>query len=240
MNTSTLLAPGAPKLESGAYRMRDGRVVGVEIKQLPHGRALLLVDGAANLWEVSAAQLARVAAGWARFVLRVAPASRADVARFVTEVHRHHDAPVGDVFRLALVDDTGAVRGVASVGRPVAPKLDDGWTLEVNRVATDGVHNGCSLLYGACRRIAWTMGYRRMVTYTLPEEGGASLRAAGWTCDGEVGRSKMGWSSRPGRRDVVLPEKTRWSCANSAASQVETAWPWPEAESPQLALWESE
>lgn len=31
------------------------------------------------------------------------------------------------------------------------------------------------------------MGYRRLITYTLPQEGGASLRAAGWKCIGERG-----------------------------------------------------
>ena len=57
------------------------------------------------------------------------PASRAQVAAFIGATHRHHRPPVGDVFRLACVDATGAIRGVASVGRPVAPRADDGWTL---------------------------------------------------------------------------------------------------------------
>jgi hypothetical protein len=35
------------------------------------------------------------------------------------------------------------------VGRPVARMVDDGWTLEVNRVATDGTKNACSILYAA-------------------------------------------------------------------------------------------
>lgn len=125
-------------------------------------------------------------------MLTIIPASRADVAAFIARTHRHHKPPAGDVFRLAVVDETGAVRGVASVGRPVARMLDDGWTLEVNRVATDGAKNACSLLYGAARRVAWTMGYRRILTYTLPEEGGASLRAAGWTLDGATGGARAG------------------------------------------------
>lgn len=56
--------PVAPKLESGTYRMRDGRVV--EVEPLPHGRALLLVAGATNLWEMTASQWARQAVGWVR------------------------------------------------------------------------------------------------------------------------------------------------------------------------------
>lgn len=158
-------------------------------------------------------------------MLRVVPASRADVSAFIAATHRNHKPPVGDVFRLAVVDDTGAVRGVASVGRPVARMLDDGWTLEVNRVATDGVRNGCSILYGAARRIAWTMGYRRILTYTLPEEGGASLRAAGWTEDGEAGGGEWSSPSRPREAVCRSDIKTRWSCVNPAASPVDPVWP---------------
>ena len=169
--------------------------------------------------------------------LRIAPASRADVAAYIARIHRNHKPPAGDVFRLALVDEAGTVRGVASVGRPVARMLDDGWTLEVNRVATDGARNGCSLLYGACRRIAWTMGYRRIVTYTLPEEGGASLRAAGWACDGGSGGGEWSRPSRErGEADRADP-KLRWSCVNPDASPVDTVW--PEADvSPQVGLFD--
>ena len=126
---------------------------------------------------------------------------------------------------MACVDETGTVRGVASIGRPVARMLDDGWTLEVRRVATDGVHNGCSLLYGAARRIGWAMGYRRIVTYTLPEEGGASLRAAGWTADGKAGGGQWGRAARHRKMADRADVKIRWSCVNPAASGVDTVWP---------------
>jgi hypothetical protein len=95
----------------------------------------------------------------------------------------------------------------------VARLLDDGLTLEVNRVATDGCPNACSALYGACRRVAKEMGFRRILTYTLPEEGGASLRGAGWACAGEAGGRS--WD-KPGRRRVdkapTCP-KIRWEVA---------------------------
>jgi hypothetical protein len=158
--------------------------------------------------------------------IKVVPASRADVAAFITQIHRNHKPPCGDIFRLACVDETGKVRGVASIGRPVARMLDDGWTLEVSRVATDGVTNGCSLLYGASRKIAWAMGYRRMFTYTLPEEGGASLRASGWIEDGAAGGGE-GWLKHPRNSGKVERSdiKIRWSCMNQAASSVETEWP---------------
>ncbi|MFR8331722.1 MAG: XF1762 family protein [Oscillospiraceae bacterium] len=43
----------------------------------------------------------------------------------------------------------GRLAGVAIVGRPVSRYLDDGRTLEVNRLCTDGTKNACSFLYGA-------------------------------------------------------------------------------------------
>lgn len=104
--------------------------------------------------------------------LTIVPCSRAQAQAYVNELHRHHRASVTGVFQLAVVDESGLVRGVAMVGRPVARPLCDGLTLEVNRVATDGCPNACSALYGAAWRAAKSLGYRRMVTYTLPSEGG--------------------------------------------------------------------
>ena len=57
---------------------------------------------------------------------------------------------------------------------------DDGATIEVTRVATDGCPNACSALYGAAWRAAKALGYERLGTYTLASEPGTSLRAAGW------------------------------------------------------------
>lgn len=94
--------------------------------------------------------------------------------------------------------------GVAIVGRPVSRRLDDRLTLEVTRVATDGTPNACSALYGACARAAREMGYARIVTYTLAEEPGTSLRAAGWERDGESPGGSWSKPSRPRPRDVTL------------------------------------
>lgn len=107
------------------------------------------------------------------------PISLRDARAFVAAVHRHHDAPQGGKFAVAAWHE-GKHVGVAIVGRPVSRVLDDGWTAEVTRVATDGTRNACSFLYGAAKRAAQAMGYARVITYTLPEESGASLRAVGW------------------------------------------------------------
>ena len=75
--------------------------------------------------------------------------------------------------------------------------LDNGLTLEVNRVATDGTPNACSALYGAARRAAFALGYKKLVTYILDTEPGTSLRAAGWKCIGLAGGGKWGRQERP-------------------------------------------
>lgn len=104
--------------------------------------------------------------------LHVVPCELSEANAFVKRYHRHHQPVPGHRFSLAVADETNTVRGVAIVGRPVARMNQDGWTLEVNRVATDGCPNACSALYGAAWRAARALGYRRLITYTLPEEGG--------------------------------------------------------------------
>lgn len=148
--------------------------------------------------------------------LYLVPMYRIEARAFINRWHRHHAAPVAEKFCLGAVDANGVVRGVATVGRPVARMLDDGWTLEATRVATDGTRNAGSFLYGACRRATFALGYRKLVTYNLPSESGSSLRGAGWRVVGEVkGRS---WSCRS--RPRVTPElgdKLRWEAESPTA-----------------------
>lgn len=128
---------------------------------------------------------------------------------FVNKHHRHHRAPQGGLFAVA-VSDGHTIRGVAIVGRPVARHLGDDWTAEVTRCCTDGAKNACSMLYGACWRAARALGYRKLITYTLAEESGSSLRGAGWKI---VGKTSGGSWSRPSRPRVdlhPLQEKFRW------------------------------
>ena len=141
--------------------------------------------------------------------LTICPLTLAEANEFVRTHHRHHKPTVGGKFAIGVADEAGTVHGVAIVGRPVSRMLDDGWTVEVNRVATNGAENACSMLYGAAWRAARAMGYRRAVTYTLPQEGGTSLRAAGWKLIGEAGGGQWGSAKRP--RVTAHPElKLRW------------------------------
>lgn len=111
-------------------------------------------------------------------MLEVCPMTLREANAYVEQYHRHHGPVVGHKFSIGLSDGEKIV-GVAIVGRPVARHLDDGWTLEVNRLCTDGTRNACSMLYAAAWRAARAMGYKRLVTYILDTENGASLRAAG-------------------------------------------------------------
>lgn len=129
--------------------------------------------------------------------------------RYVKDHHRHHRPPNGGLFAIGLAEGDQIV-GVVIVGRPVARMLADGFTCEVTRLATDGTRNACSMLYRAAWRAAKAMGYRRLVTYTLPEEGGASLRGAGFRLIGSAGGGTWNRQTRP-RVDLHPTQvKLRW------------------------------
>ena len=123
-------------------------------------------------------------------MLKVRPISIHEANIFVERFHRHHGKKVGCKFAIAVYGDQ--LHGVAICANPVARNADDGLTLEVARLCTDGTHNACSILYGACARIAKDMGYRKIQTYILQSESGASLKASGWICEGEAGRPSWG------------------------------------------------
>lgn len=144
--------------------------------------------------------------------LEIVPVTLAEANEFVRRYHRHH-GPIGNQhkFCVAVADDNRIV-GVAIVGLPVARHLCDGWTLEVRRTCTDGTKNANSMLYAACWRAAKALGYRRLITYTLPSESGSSLKAAGWKC---VAQTQGDTWNRPncGRPRVDLhpnQPKLRW------------------------------
>lgn len=141
--------------------------------------------------------------------LQVVPCTLASAKEFVRQHHRHHRPPVGGLFAVAVAVGADVV-GVAIVGRPVARGLQDEWTAEVTRVATDGTRNACSKLYGACWRAARALGWRRLVTYTLDSESGASLRGAGWSVVGEVRGRSWSCQSRPRVDKHPLQGKLRW------------------------------
>ena len=142
-------------------------------------------------------------------MLSLCPISLKEANAFVVQLHRHHKPVPGHKFSIAVTDGE-MVRGVAIIGRPVARLSDDGRTLEVNRVCTDGAKNACSMLYGAAWRATKALGYQRLITYTLPDEGGASLLAAGWRLIGQTGGGRWSRNNRPRVDTHPLQQKLRW------------------------------
>ncbi|HMM78122.1 MAG TPA: hypothetical protein PJ986_20660 [Gammaproteobacteria bacterium] len=146
--------------------------------------------------------------------MRITPITLREANAFVALHHRHHQPARGCIACVAVsakLDSGGfGVCGVAIIGRPVARMLDDGWTAEVTRCCTDGTRNAPSMLYGAAWRAVRALGYSRLVTNTLPEEGSASLRGAGWRCLGVAGGGS--WNRRERPRVDVHPtqQKLRW------------------------------
>lgn len=141
--------------------------------------------------------------------LSLVPLDLAEANAFVAEHHRHHRPVVGHKFSLGAVAEERVV-GICIVGRPVSRMRDDGATLEVTRLCTDGTRNACSFLYGAAARAAFALGFKRIGTYTLPEEGGASLRGAGWKLIGERGGGSWSRPSRPTIDKHPLQSKLLW------------------------------
>ena len=115
--------------------------------------------------------------------LQSIPVTIKQAQRFVRACHRHLPNVPGGLFAV----------GVARRGES----------------ATDGTANACSKLYSLCRRVAQTLGYRRIYTYTREEELGTSLLAAG--CE-PAGQSKGGsWQRRSRLRNSVnTGRKARW------------------------------
>lgn len=147
--------------------------------------------------------------------LLLVPVSLREANAYVGEKHRHHGPTRGHKFSVAVGCTDGIMRGVAIAGRPVSRHLDDGCTLEVLRVCTDGTPNACSMLYGAIRRAGIALGYPadRVITYTLASESGASLRAAGWKLDGESAGGSWWRAGRPREDKSPTVPKNRWRAA---------------------------
>jgi hypothetical protein len=158
-----------------------------------------------------------------RPALEVIPITLREANDFVEQFHRHskRTARDGGKFAIAAADCDG-MWGVAIVGNPVSASFMDGFTAEVLRVCVraDAPRNSCSYLYGRCWRVWQAMGGRRLVTYTLQSESGASLKGAGWRIMGEV-KPHRRWQDKSGRDDDLRRDwqpiygqaKFRWEVA---------------------------
>lgn len=134
----------------------------------------------------------------------------AEANAFITDHHRHKGPVLAPYFSVGVADhhDGNRLCGVAVIGKPVSPGIDPEQTAEVRRLCVDGTRNAASFLLARAADGAFAMGYIRLITYTLPDEPGTSLRAAGFGDDG-IGKSGR-WDSRPGRQPGDEVPKRRW------------------------------
>ena len=156
--------------------------------------------------------------------MKAVPLDIAEANAFIASFHRHNKPVVGAKFAMGASID-GLLVGVATVGRPIARKLDDGLTAEVTRVCVldDAPKGTPSFLYSRCWRAWSAMGGQRMLTYTLATESGASLRGAGWRVIGQTPGWKegKGWTTRPGLewQPATGQAKFRWERAAPATGE---------------------
>jgi hypothetical protein len=148
--------------------------------------------------------------------------TQADAARFIAKHHRHHTPPVGAITCLGLWEGETLV-GVGVLGRPVSRMLQAQGVCEITRlcVAPDVLH-AASALAARVRLVAQALGFARCVTYTLAEEGGASLRAAGFQADMELAGGGE-WSVPSRLREKAnypTARKVRWWAPLKAQGEI--------------------
>lgn len=143
-------------------------------------------------------------------MLKTVPLELKEANAYVKAHHRHHPPVYRDKFRLGCTDDLGNLCGIIQIARPVSRALDDGHTLEVVRLCTDGTRNVCTLLLSRAARAAKALGYSHLITYILEEEKGGSLKAAGWSLEARSHGGSWNCPSRPRQTEAPTGPKLRW------------------------------
>jgi hypothetical protein len=146
--------------------------------------------------------------------LRVVPVELKTANAHIEAFHRHHSKVQGHRFSIGVMDEAGALRAVACVGRPTSG-VDPSKVLEVTRLCSDGTRNACSMLYSAAARAGKALGYLCIQTYIYESENGASLKASGWHFVRKAHPSGRHRARSDGEaRDIsqVGIAKTLWRC----------------------------
>ena len=142
---------------------------------------------------------------------------------FVQMHHRHNGRTSRDGGKFAVACEfMGDIVGVAIVGNPLSAtymnKKRYGHVAEVLRTCTsvDAPRGAVSFLYGVCTRICREMGFDRLISYTLEEESGASLKGAGWSQTALTKPCAPGWRKddhlQREYQEVMGFVKRRWEC----------------------------
>lgn len=151
--------------------------------------------------------------------LKIEPISLKETNAFILSYHRHNN-PVSNNFKFCMCATYGdQLVGVILVDRVHNRHLDDGYTLEVSRCCTrpDAPKNTNSFLYGRAWRVAQAMGYHKLITFTLQEESGSSLRASGFKIVGQTTKEAQ-WHTRKDSvrkwHPVYGQDKFRWEISD--------------------------
>ena len=157
---------------------------------------------------------------------------RDEIFADINKHHEHHAAPTSWKFGLAVYNGQAKV-AVLVVGRPVSRLLAraEPQTLEVTRGCSLPVHsdlraNAMSKAYAAAAKTARRAGATKLITYTLEEESGHSLRASGWTPT-RVGKGGS-WSRKKRQRSecskgATTGRKVRWEKGLTRATRRDVA-----------------
>lgn len=151
----------------------------------------------------------------------IRPISIKDADAFVSKNHRHNKAAANGKFAIGCYIVLGVTSGiwyyqigVGIGGRPRSRHLDNGLTFEIYRVCTNGHRNATSLIYSKMKKIAQLMGYLKIITYSLQDESGSSLKAIGAIIEKRVEHNKQ-WNDSGGIKrnfqEVTIQPKLRWA-----------------------------
>lgn len=145
--------------------------------------------------------------------LRIVPMSIRAAKVFVREHHRHAPSVTGAKVAVGLECD-GVLVGVGLLGVPKARMLaQDRFCAEAVRVCVSGdaPKGSVSKINSRLKRIWQLCGGVTFKTYTLVEEGGASLRGAGAVIDRHVPAASWSRDDRPrASRSIEQHAKHRW------------------------------
>ena len=136
---------------------------------------------------------------------------------FVDQHHSHHKPVHRAKWYIGAINDDKLV-AVVLVGRPIAPALDDGQTLEVVRLCcVRGNKNAASFLLGCAERVAKAAGYSLLVSYVRADEDGTCYKAANWTPRAKVKGRPHNTGNRAGRwlpglyePSTEIVDRVRW------------------------------
>jgi hypothetical protein len=151
--------------------------------------------------------------------LRVAPVTRDGAFAWVRQHHSTNPVPPASWLTGCAVYAGGELVCVAILGRPTARRLHDGRTAEVTRCASDGrAEHAASMALAAITRAAVALGYRRLVSYRLLGEAGASYRGAGWRVTGLTRAEEWSRPSRARKPAAQPGRKARWEYGPEAGA----------------------